>query len=70
LTAAFAAGLAAGVLARVVFRAAERDGLEERVVRRLAAWGRFFAPRAARAGLRLDEVRAFAARRNFAMPGW
>jgi hypothetical protein len=44
--------------------------------RRLADEGRFLAPPRAdavgldfRAGLRVDEVRAFAARRNFAMPG-
>jgi hypothetical protein len=35
-------------------------------VRRLALWPRFVAPRA---GFRVEEVRAFVARRNFAMPG-
>jgi len=40
----------------------DRDGLAERAGR-LAAWIRFFG------GLRLEDVRAFPARRSFAMPG-
>jgi hypothetical protein len=60
-------GLGAGF--RLGFRvAALRTGLADLAGRR-AADERFAFGRAARAGLRLDELRAFTARRNFAMPG-
>ena len=58
LTAIFGAGRAV----REAVALAVRDGLADRDGR-LAAWVRFFS------GLRVEEVRAFTARRNFAMPG-
>ena len=55
------AGLEAG---RDAFRETDgRDGLPERAGRRDVRF-RFLD------GLRLEVVRAFTARRNFAMPGW
>ena len=60
--AALTAAFAAGRTLREADALTERDGFAERDGRR-AAWVRFFG------GLRLEEVRAFTARRNFAMPG-
>jgi hypothetical protein len=58
--ATFGAALAAGF--REALDANGRDGFAERAGRRPC--DRFLS------GLRLEEIRAFTARRNFAMPGW
>ncbi len=64
----FACIFGTGFRAGAFREAPERDGLAD-LAERLDAWSRFFAPRAARAGLRVEVVRALVARRNFAMPG-
>ena len=64
-----AAGFAVGFV--VALRATALRAGAGRADRRVAACGRFLAPRgclAPRAGLRVED-RVFTARRNFAMPG-
>jgi hypothetical protein len=58
-------GIALGAAFRAAFLRTPLAGLTER----RTAGDRFALARAARAGLRVEELRAFTARRNFAMPG-
>ena len=61
-------GLAVDFFGPGFLDAAARLGFAALTGRRIAC-GRFFALLAARAGLRVEEVRDLTARRNFAMPG-